>query len=313
MRVVLVDPSRAIQRAMTDLIMQGGHQVLAFSDGQKALERLSADDTIGALITSVQLADISGLELCAAARRLAGSRRALFIFVMSSTEDYSLVIQALDNGADDFIRKPPFPEELRARLRAAERLMVLQHDLIRLATTDSLTGVLNRRAFFDDAREACRAAAAGKPLSAIMFDVDHFKRINDTHGHEAGDVVLANVGSAAKQASSGVLGRLGGEEFCLLEHCELGDAVENAETLRRSNNNLRFPRWGISGITCSFGVAEWEGGDTVDLLLRRSDMAMYEAKTAGRDRIVAADSFAVTDQHETWRGSVRTAKRPLKI
>jgi two-component system cell cycle response regulator len=313
MRVVLVDPSRAIQRAMTDLIVPGGHQVLAFSEGQKALECLSADDTICALITSVQLADISGLELCTAARRLAGSRRPLFIFVMSSTEDYGLVIQALDNGADDFIRKPPFPEELRARLRAADRLMLMQQDLIRLATTDFLTGVLNRRAFFDDASEACRAAVAGKPLSAVMFDIDHFKRINDTHGHEAGDIVLANVSSTAKQASSGVVGRLGGEEFCCLEHCELGDAVENAETLRRSIKNLRFPQWEISEITCSFGVAQWESGDTVDLLLRRADMAMYEAKSAGRDRIVASDTFAITEQHDTWRGSVRTAKRPLKI
>jgi PleD family two-component response regulator len=116
---------------------------------------------VDALITSVQLADISGLQLCAAARKLAGSRRALFIIVMSSTEDYGLVIQALDNGADDFIRKPSFPEELRARLRAADRLSLVQRDLTKYATTDFLTGLLNRRAFFDDAAAACRAADAG--------------------------------------------------------------------------------------------------------------------------------------------------------
>jgi two-component system, cell cycle response regulator len=183
MRVVLVDPSRAVRRAMTDLIAEGGHQVLPF--GGKAA--LSIDDAVDALITSVQLADISGLQLCPAARKLAGSRRALFIIVMSSTEDYGLVIQALDNGADDFIRKPPFPEELRARLRAADRLSLVQRDLIKYATTDFLTGLLNRRAFFDDAAETCRAADAGKPLSAVIFDIDHFKLINDTHGHEAGD------------------------------------------------------------------------------------------------------------------------------
>ncbi len=312
MRIVLVDPSRAIQRAMTELIAHGEHEVLAFSEGKKALECISTDETIRALITSVQLADISGLALCEAARKLAGSRRALFIIVMSSTEDYGLVIQALDNGADDFIRKPPFPEELRARLRAADRLTMMQRDLIKYATTDFLTGLLNRRAFFGEAAEACRAADAGKPLSAIVFDIDHFKRVNDTHGHEAGDIVLANVSSVAKAASGGILGRLGGEEFCLLEHCELADAIESSENLRRSIKILRFPEAGLSAITCSFGVAEWESGDTIDRLLRRADMAMYEAKGAGRDRVIASDTFALTDQHEKWRGIARTAKRRIE-
>ena len=229
MRIVLVDPSRAIQRAMTELIVPGEHEVLAFSEGQKALDCIGADDGVRALITSVQLADISGIQLCAAARKLVGSRRPLFIIVMSSTNDYGLVVQALDNGADDFIRKPPFPEELRARLRAADRLTLMQRDLIKYATTDSLTGLLNRRAFFDDATEACKGADSGSPLSAIIFDVDQFKRINDMHGHQTGDIVLANLGAAVRTVSSGIIGRLGGEEFCLLESCDLIDAVEVAE------------------------------------------------------------------------------------
>jgi two-component system, cell cycle response regulator len=312
MRIVLVDPSRAIQRAMTDLIVRGEHEVLAFSEGQKALDCIGSDDGVRALITSVHLPDISGIQLCAAAREIAGSRRALFIVVMSSTEDYGLAIQALDNGADDFIRKPPFPEELRARLRAADRLTVMQRDLIKYATTDFLTGLLNRRAFFNDAAEACHAAAGGKPLSAIMFDIDHFKRINDTHGHEMGDIVLANVSSIAK-AAGGMVGRLGGEEFCLLEHCDLGDAIDCSEGLRRSIKTLRFPQLGLSAITCSFGVAEWESGDTVDRLLQRADMAMYEAKRTGRDRVVAADTFPLTDQHEARRGIARVAKRRNRL
>ena len=262
-----------------------------------------------ALITSVQLPDISGIQLCAAARKLAGSRRPLFIFVMSSTEDYRLVIQALDNGADDFIRKPPFPEELRARLRAADRLTMMQRDLIKLATTDSLTGLLSRRAFFTEAAAACRAAEDGKPLSAIMFDLDRFKRVNDTFGHEVGDIVLIGVSAVAKTASEGVVGRLGGEEFCMLEYCELSDALEISEGMRRSIKNLRFPELDHSPVTCSIGVAEWERGDTVDRLLRRADIAMYEAKSSGRDRVVASDTFSITKQHETWQGISRTSKR----
>jgi two-component system, cell cycle response regulator len=306
MRIALVDPSRAVQKAMTEMIGQSEHEVLAFCEGRAALNCLSTDINVRALLTSVQLGDISGLELCAAARKLAGSQRPLFIGVMSSTSDYSLAVQALDNGADDFIRKPPFAEELRARLRAADRLTLLQSQLIKLATTDPLTGLLNRRALFVGAAAACRAAETGKPLSAIIFDVDHFKHVNDTHGHEAGDVVL----TAVSQVVNGMMiaGRLGGEEFGVLEQCALDDAIDHAEELRRSINNLRFPDWNLSGVTCSFGVAEWETGDTIDALLRRADMAVYQAKASGRDCVVAADSYPHTPEHESWRSNIRTTK-----
>jgi diguanylate cyclase (GGDEF)-like protein len=308
MRIVLVEPSRAVQRIMTEFVAPDEHDVLTFSEGKKALECIATDDSVRALITSVQLADISGLQLCAEVRKLAGLRRALFIFIMSSTEDYSLVVQALDNGADDFIRKPPLAEELRARLRAADRLTMLQRELIKYATTDSLTGLLNRRAFFDQATEACRAAEAGTPLSAIMIDIDHFKNVNDTHGHQAGDLVLVGLSGLIRTAA-GIVGRLGGEEFCLLEHCELADAVDIAKDLRRSINSGRLLPGEGCGITCSFGVAEWEPGDTIDRLLRRADVALYEAKRTGRDRIVASDTFALTDRHQAVRGSTRLATR----
>ena len=309
MRIVLVDPSRAVQRAMRELIAQGGHEVLSFYEGQKALDCIKVDAEVRALITSVQLPDISGLEVCSAARRLAGSRRPLFIIVMSSTEDFGLVVKALDNGADDFIPKPPMVEELRARLRAADRLTSMQCELIKYATTDSLTGLLNRRAFLEDASEACASAGVNNPISTILFDIDHFKSINDGHGHEAGDIVLATVGTAAKMVANGSVGRLGGEEFCILERCDLSDAVELAEALRTSVKSLKFSKGDIRSITCSFGVAEWEAGDTVDRLLRRADLAMYEAKSTGRDRVVATDQFALTDRHEGWRDIAIGAKR----
>jgi two-component system, cell cycle response regulator len=308
MRIALVDPSRAVQKAMTEIIGQGEHKVFAFGEGRAALHCVSTDVNIRALLTSIRLEDMSGIELCAAARRLVGSRRPLFIGVMSSTSDYNLVVQALDSGADDYIRKPPFAEELRARLRAADRLTLLQSQLIRLATTDPLTGLFNRGAFFDNATAACRAAEAGKPLSAIIFDIDHFKHVNDTHGHEAGDVVLAAVGKMVTTAGTMIAGRLGGEEFAMLEQCALDDAVDHAEELRHSINNLRFPDWDLSGMTGSFGVAEWERGDTIDALLRRADIAMYHAKSQGRDRVVAADSFMHAPEHDKWRGNIRTAK-----
>src|SRR5437867_12570017 len=119
MRLVLVDPSRAVQRAMTQLIEGAGHQVVTFADGLQALARIARETDVRALITSTQPLNISGIELCAAVRKLSGLRRALHVILMSSTEDYHLAVAALDNGADDFIHKPPNPDELFARLRLA--------------------------------------------------------------------------------------------------------------------------------------------------------------------------------------------------
>jgi two-component system, cell cycle response regulator len=309
MRIVLVDPSRAVQRIMTRLVEEGGHQVVAFSDGLEALACIAQDDDVRAVITSTQPINISGIELCAAARKLSGTRRALHVVLMSSTDDYYLAVTALDNGADDFIHKPPNPDELRARLRLADRVTSMKQQLIQHATTDVLTGLLNRRAFFDSAAEACQAAGADKPLSAIMFDLDHFKRINDTYGHEMGDHVLAAVGGQLTM-TDGVPGRLGGEEFCVLVPGGSEDALEWTGNLQRSIRALRFNHDGqMFGITCSFGIAEWEQGDTIDRVLRRADVAMYEAKKSGRDKIVASDTFSLTSGHDAWSGAARAGAR----
>jgi two-component system, cell cycle response regulator len=309
MRIVLVDPSRVVQRALGQLIEEDGHEVVAFADGLKALSGIAQDDQVRALITSTQPLNISGIELCAAASKLSGSRRALHVVLMSSTDDLHMVVAALDNGADDFIQKPPIPDELRARLRLADRVTSMKQQLIRYATTDGLTGLLNRRAFFESAAEMCRAAHAGSALSAIMFDIDHFKRINDTYGHEMGDRVLSAVGAEITGAGQ-VAGRLGGEEFCVLIYGDALEALNGAGELQQSIRALRFDHNGQVFInTCSFGIAEWETGDTIDRLLRRADLAMYQAKQSGRDKIVMADTFALTPRHDEWRGAVRAGRR----
>ena len=135
---------------------------------------------------------------------------------MSANYEQRKLIEALDSGADDFIGKPPAVEELYARLRAAERLGAMQRELVRLATTDPLSGLLNRRAFFERAQEACASAGDSKSavISAIMFDIDYFKRINDDFGHGTGDDVIRAVANEAI-CEKGIVGRLGGEEFAI--------------------------------------------------------------------------------------------------
>jgi diguanylate cyclase (GGDEF)-like protein len=308
MRIVLVDPSRIVTRMVSSLIRPWRHQVLEFADGAEALDAIKSDSGVNAVITSAELPSISGVDLCAEARAFAGARRPLYIILMSSSDDNKNLVTALENGADDYIHKPPVAEELRARLRAAERMISMQRDLIRLASTDHLTGLLNRRAFFDQAADRCARAMPGG-LSALMCDIDHFKSVNDRLGHDGGDLVLQNVAGLLAQLE-GTVSRLGGEEFCVLLEGSLDDARGAAEAFRRAVSGMRC-RVGAEfvQVSCSAGVAEWEDGDTIDRLLRRADMALYEAKLSGRDRVVAADSFLVSRQHEEWRGAARIERR----
>jgi two-component system cell cycle response regulator len=291
MRVVLVDPSRTVLKFVGRLLEARDHDVRAFTDGQAALDCIRSDLKVGALITSAELISMSGIELCWETRLLATCDRQIYVILMSSNQDRHKLIEALDCGADDYIGKPPVAEELYARLRAAERVATMQQELVRLATTDSLTGVLNRRAFFERAREACSRAAAGAALSAVLFDIDHFKRVNDLYGHDVGDRVICATAHAAA-AERAVVGRMGGEEFAmLLEGHGLNDALALAERLRGEMSALQFDTsHGPLAITCSFGMSTWEADDTIELLLKRADVALYAAKTGGRNRVIAADA-----------------------
>ncbi len=312
MQVVLVDPSRTVRRIVSDLIQQGGNEVWPLSDGDEALAYIKTHPDVRALITCAELASMSGIDLCRQARALAGNRRPLYILLMSSNDEHNRLIQALDNGADDFICKPPIAEELRARLRTADRVTSMQHELFRYATTDFLTGLLNRRAFFERAGEACERAKTGSVVTAIIFDLDHFKQINDTHGHGVGDTVLRSVAAEAARLD-GIVGRLGGEEFGVIIEAAFSAALETAESFRRTIGALKIHADDtVVEVTCSLGLAVWEVDDTVDGLLRRADMALYEAKRTGRNRVVAADTYSISKNHENWQGISRQSTRVAK-
>jgi diguanylate cyclase (GGDEF)-like protein len=308
MQTIVVDPSRTVLKIVGQLLETAGHRAHAFTDGREALDFLRSNEEIEALITSVELPTISGIELCRQARNLASNHRPIYIMVMSSNREQTKLIKALEGGADDYIGKPPATEELYARLRAAERFGSMQRDLVRMATTDPLTGLLNRRAFFERAEEICANAHAGSRLAAIMFDIDHFKRINDNYGHGVGDLVIRQVSTTVAGLNE-VAARLGGEEFALLlRDRSLPDALSFAEQLRSEIMALETKVHGHPiKFSCSFGVDEWEYGDTIDDLLRRADLALYQAKAAGRNRVSAYNVSLATNGKGT--GIVRGGDR----
>src|SRR5215472_11947454 len=313
MRVVLVDPSRTVLKFVSRLLEARHHEVRPFVDEREALDYIKSDVQVDALITSAELTVMSGIELCWEARLLATHRRQIYVIMMSSNHDQHRLAEALDGGADDFIGKPPVPEELYARLRAAERVTSMQRELIRLATTDPLTGVLNRRAFFERAQQMCERMEAGRTVSAIMMDIDHFKRINDTCGHAVGDQVLCGVAARAA-ATPGIIGRLGGEEFALIVESDLATAGELAEGLRSDIALMRFetPKAPVTP-TCSFGVSQWRAGDDIDHLLRRADVALYAAKSGGRNKIVADDPGLSVMSYEQHRSATRGPARAVPV
>jgi diguanylate cyclase (GGDEF)-like protein len=201
------------------------------------------------------------------------------------------VAQALDCGADDFINKPPSPPELYAKLRAAERMANLHRELVRLANRDPLTGVYNRRGFFDEAGKACLRAGEGSPLSAILFDIDHFKEVNDLYGHATGDAAIKSIAHEAAIVSD-VVGRLGGDEFSVvLEGQSLAEAMQVASDLQRRFAAMRIKTAdGLASLTCSLGVAEFVLSETIDHLINRADAALYRAKTEGRNCVARPPS-----------------------
>jgi diguanylate cyclase (GGDEF)-like protein len=307
MRIVLADPSRIGLKLMAKMLTDGGHEVLPFTDGNAALECLRGDESVDVLLTSFEVPGVSGLELCWEARLIATSRRPIYVVAMSSSHDRDRLIEALDSGADDFITKPPVPTELFARLRAAERMTRAQRELVRMATIDALTELPNRRAFFDRAGEAALRGRDGAPLSVVMFDIDHFKRVNDTWGHDAGDIVLKAVADVIRRRT-GSPARLGGEEFAvLLDGWDLLDAYHEAERLRVDIEATRIEVPGtVLSVTCSLGVAEHAAGQSVDQLLKNADVALYAAKTSGRNRVVAAQTSAAGDPRTAEKEETRT-------
>lgn len=299
---ILAADDSAVYRKLIERSLSSEDCDLVFaSNGREAMQRF-AEHKPALLITDWTMPDVSGVELC---QKVRGEFRELYpyIILLTGNTEKEQVIEGLSAGADDYLTKPFHAGELQARVRVGLRISYLHSQLVEknhllqeMALTDSLTGLPNRRAVESWVTHQASAAARHKfPFWVVMADLDHFKKINDTYGHDAGDTVLKGFADILKANTrqSNICGRLGGEEFVIvITHV---DTQQNVlipiERIRSQFANASFAALGHDvHPTASFGVAGELGREPFcfDQLLARADKALYEAKHAGRDRVVVA-------------------------
>ena len=297
--ILIADDEPLSRRLLQASLVRWGYEVEVAKDGEEALDVLLRDTAPRLAVLDWVMPRLDGLEVCRRARARAGAPYS-YLLLLTSKEASSDVVAGLAAGADDYLRKPFDAEELRARLRTGERILNLQAELLAAqdalrvqATRDGLTGLYNRRAVLERLdEEMARARREGAELSVLLLDVDHFKRVNDQYGHQAGDEVLrelaARLGSVLRTYDA--FGRYGGEELiAILPGCGNAASVLVAERMRSAAASSPIEtRTGAVAVTVSIGAASCRSGQTdAAAIIARADAALYRAKNGGRNRVEA--------------------------
>lgn len=297
-RILVIDDSPVSRKLVELPLLEKGYSLIFATTGEAGIE-LFEKHRPDVVITDWMLPDLSGKEICQRIR--AGSPDAYtYLIVLTGQASKDNLVEALALGADDYLTKPFHRGELLARVGVGARITELHRQLERknrqweqLALTDALTGLPNRRAIEDWASTQLSSAVRhGFPFWVVLADLDHFKQVNDTFGHDAGDAVLKKFASILKNSlrRGDLCGRLGGEEFLLvLTHTDKKNALGVIERIRTEVSSTPVTFGGCTvAVTASFGLAGLEGSQnasTFSRLRELADTALYSAKQGGRNRI----------------------------
>jgi two-component system cell cycle response regulator len=292
MRILLTHAPTPKRRRIARVLRAAGHDVIEVAEAHEALERCRAWAPDVALIKAGCSADL----VCDIKSDPVAYATAI-VMIERPGLDPAAALEGMRRGVQDYLVEPVADGELLTRVEAAARTKALQQELVAqgarleaLLREDGLTGLSNRRAILTQLGGMVSAARRhGHPFSIAVCDLDHFKRINDTHGHTTGDAVLVAAAHAmgTHLRAEDQLGRLGGEEFLVLLPDTDDAAAQRVAEKLRSEVARAGEADGPASITVSIGVATWDGEAPEDLLLR-ADEALYAAKAAGRDRVMAA-------------------------
>jgi two-component system cell cycle response regulator len=301
MRILIADDSIVSRHLLDATLRKWGYQVVVACDGVEAWNVLQEDDAPKLAILDWVMPGLTGPEVCRRVREHAKEKDTYtYILLLTSKSLKEDLIEGMESGADDYVTKPFDQHELKVRLRSGTRIIDLQRELVAAkdelreqATKDFLTRIWNRSSILDILqRELIRGGREERSVGVVLADLDHFKLVNDTYGHFAGDAVLREF---ARRMQTSIrpydaIGRYGGEEFLIIlpgcdEQCTSRQAermrsVLDAEPMIVNERHL--------SITCSFGATTWHPGEPIspDGLIRVADDMLYAAKHQGRNRVV---------------------------
>jgi two-component system, cell cycle response regulator len=301
MKILIAEDDSMSRKLLQKTLEKAGYEVIAVENGRLAQEELTRKDGPRMALLDWEMPEADGPTVCRAVRGIKDKSYVYMIFLTSkeSNEDKVAGLQA---GADDYLTKPFNVEELKARLRSGLRILHLEDRLVEAreemrfkATHDALTGLWNRGVITELLEgELTRAHRERKSTAVLLCDIDHFKKVNDTHGHPVGDEVLREVAKRlqASVRSYDFVGRYGGEEFLIiLNNCQPTSSLARAEQMRETIARREITTdSGPLNLTMSFGLLrsiDWQGA-SASACLSEVDLALYAAKSAGRNCVRVA-------------------------
>jgi two-component system, cell cycle response regulator len=297
-RILIVDDHPRSGQRIADAL-SASHRCVIDGNSQSALMKLSAE-SFDLLIVSLGLSNADGLRLCSQVRQIERVRH-LPIIILVEPGDEARLLRGMDLGVNDYLMRPVDSNEIQARVRTqikrkrhSDYLRNHLEESVEMAITDALTGLHNRRYMETHLKTLVeQARSGGRALSVLVADIDFFKKVNDTHGHDAGDTVLREFAARFRRNTRGIdlACRLGGEEFIIImPDTEIARAYQVGERLRAciAAEPFQINTATHLRVTASVGLATLEGpGDTPETLFKRADQALYAAKREGRNRVVA--------------------------
>ena len=329
LRVMVVDDDASMRVVLSAMLAHAGHEVFLATNGREALE-VALESQPHMMITDWLMPEMDGIELIRTLRQTRVGR-GMYVLIVTCMGDEDKLVEAFENGVNDFMSKPLNQRVLTARLRAGQRVIRLQQEVERdreemrrfaaelavtnrrlhdVALTDSLTGFANRRYAMDRMTEEWSSAKRHeRPLSCMVIDIDEFKQVNDTYGHDIGDLVLRQVSASIKDALRGqdVIARMGGDEFiAICPDSRLTQAIACAERVRQAVEVVTI-RTGMLQLRVSVSIGVAELADEMkgsDALVKMADQGLYLAKQRGRNRVAAvqAGPHGVVRNNSTGQG-----------
>jgi two-component system cell cycle response regulator len=305
-KILIADDDSISRRLLERTLQHSGYEVITAEDGRQAAAELSKADGPRLALIDWMMPELDGLGVCREVRAKHDDSY-VYILLLTSKESSEDVVKGLEAGADDYLTKPFHLAELKARLHTGRRILQLEDKLVEAredmrfkATHDALTSLWDRGAVLALLRnELSRSARELTPVSLLLCDIDHFKKINDTHGHPSGDEVLEEVSTRLLDSvrSHDAVGRYGGEEFLIvLSGCDAEHLEGRAEQVRKAISDVPFSTaQGPIFVSLSVGaiaIHNWDKSHPIEPLLKQADVALYRAKESGRNRVVYAESLA---------------------